>query len=223
MLKAFAVPAIIAVLTHAQWSHADVPAKRDQVANAQYTMLTNVSISLNIATGFERTNGSANLDLYMDVELILVDPNGLLTNSNDPSYVSREVFIQSLDFSSGAYETIVQTVQGGTGITFTSYESTVSRAAESESSGLTGIQFVQSYDASTNDVLDISGSASADQWQLVEDGTEVPSSSLSACRVKKTLTTDATAYWKARRKDSVAYGIIVKNANSGQEYVNQVV
>ena len=88
---------------------------------------------------------------------------------------------------------------------------------------MTGIQFVQSYDASTNDVLDISGTASADQWQLVEDGTEVPSTTQSACRFRKTLTTGASAYWKARRKDSVAYGIIVKNANSGQEYVNQVV
>ena len=186
-------------------------------------MLTTVGISLSISTGFEWTNSSANLDLYMDVELILVDPDGLLTHSNDPSYVRREVFIQGLDFSSGAYETVVQTVQGGTGITFTSYESTVSRATESESSGLTGIQFVQSYDASTNDVLDLSGSATADQWQLIEDGTVVPSSSLSACRVKKTVTTGASAYWKARRKDSVAYGIVVANTNSGQEYVNQVV
>ena len=185
MLKAALAPALITVLSHGQWSHPDVPARREQVSNAQYTMLQGVSTSLSIATGYQWSNSNSNLDLYIDVELALVDPNGLLTSSNDPSYVSREVFIQSLDYSTGTYETIIETVQGGTGITFTSYLSTVSRASQTDSTGLDGIQFVQSYDTSTNQVLATSGTAQASQWQVQQEGTEVPSTSLSACRIRK--------------------------------------
>ena len=67
---------------------------------ANYPMITRngqvlVALDVLLNTGFEiyDFNGGAALDLYIDVELTIQDPTFSLTNSNDPSYISREIFI----------------------------------------------------------------------------------------------------------------------------------
>ena len=141
-------------------------------------MLNNVFTVLNIYTGYQFSNGNADLDLYIDVNLSLLDTNGLLTASDDPSYISREVFFQFMESYDGStYETVLETIEGGTGVTYINYDSTTSRVDYTNSSSLDGLQFVQSYDATTDASTLVSGTAGADKWQVIQDGTEVQTTS----------------------------------------------
>ena len=77
----------------------------------------------------------------MDIVCTISDPNGILTASNDPTYINREVWIQSLDADAGAYETVKATAIGA-GMLVNNYESTVSAYAETDTSTLDGQQFL---------------------------------------------------------------------------------
>ena len=46
-----------------------------------------------LSTGYELAEDFSSLQLYMEIDLLINDPFGLLANSNDPSYMSSEVFI----------------------------------------------------------------------------------------------------------------------------------
>lgn len=113
-------------------------------------------------TGYEFSSDSTELALYVDVEVEIDDPASLLTGSDDVSYVSREVFVQ-VTSGSAPYETFTE-LGTDSGITYTNYESTVSRVGQSDSTGLDGLEFVDLYDSSSGNVLAVSGSATADQW-----------------------------------------------------------
>ena len=102
----------------------------------------------------------------------IVDPSDSLTGSDDPSYITREYYIHDREAnSSGSFETVVLKVLSA-GITFSNYESTVRRDTLTDSTGLNGISFLQSYDSTSNIVTNSSGSPSDDQWSIQVDGTE---------------------------------------------------
>ena len=209
--------ACLAAISEAQ---DEIPNRYIQVDHEEFEILSGVYIALTIATGFEKSGEE--LSLFIDVILDLEDENGLLTASNDPSYITREVFFQSMDNFEHPdwYATEVQKVQGGSGITYTGYQSTTSRYDLTDSADLTDIDIIQSYDPGSDVIYNTGGSLSDDHWQLSDAGTEVPSSTSSSCRLKKIITDDVSGYWKDHRKDSVSYGIVVSNSNSGQEYLN---
>ena len=100
-----------------------------------------VKVFVNSATGFQWSNGKDDLDMYIDVEVTIADPATLLTSSDDVSYISREVFVQATtasDAEAPTYETFTELV-GSAGITFTNYDSSVSRVDSSDSSTLNGL------------------------------------------------------------------------------------
>ena len=109
-----------------------------------------VTLDLSIKSGFEWSTAKDQLELFIDVIMTIKDPQFLLTSSNDPSYINREVWVQStiVDPSTAAYETVKATVVGA-GITLSNYESFTSRIEESSSDSLNGLQFVQTYDVSS--------------------------------------------------------------------------
>ena len=152
-----------------------------------------VALDVLLNTGFEiyDFNGGAALDLYIDVELTIQDPTFSLTNSNDPSYISREIYIQeeTMDENTLAYETIVETVVGG-GLTFKNYESAISRYESEDSSQLKGLELFQIYDiyGSNNEqtILNAVGTQEVGKWSLQLEGTELYDLNTSACRIKKT-------------------------------------
>ena len=80
---------------------------------------------LGISSGYNWSD-TTTLELYIDLDINLSDPGTLLTSSNDPSYITREVFIQekTANAASSTYETFITKVQGA-GLTITNYASSV--------------------------------------------------------------------------------------------------